>query len=181
MLFSRSRSFTEAGWMAINVIEPALHAVILGCLAWASWVDMRSLKLPDALTATIAVAALLLAVLFSRVSPVSAVLGMLLAGGLTLICAIVASRRAGMQAMGGGDVKLAAAIGAWVGALDVSWMLLCAALIGLTVFAVKAATGADGARRIIPFGPCLAIAGIAVAVIAPSQWLHRYMVGAGPL
>lgn len=167
--------------MAVNVIEPALHAVIVGCLAWASWVDLRSLRLPDALTATIAVAALFLAILFPRVSLVSAVLGMLLAGGLTLMCALVASRRAGMQAMGGGDIKLAAAIGAWIGALDVSWMLLGAALIGLIVFAVKTATGADGAKRIIPFGPCLAIAGVAVTLLAPSQWLHRYMVGAGPL
>ncbi|MGX1788173.1 prepilin peptidase [Bosea sp. NPDC055332] len=164
--------------MAINVIEPALHAVILGCLGWASWIDMRSLKLPDSLTATIAVAALLLAVLFSRTSLASAVLGMFLAGGLTLICAIVASRRAGMQAMGGGDIKFAAAIGAWVGAFDVSWMLLGAALIGLIVFALRAVAGADSGKRIIPFGPCLAIAGSAVAIIAPSQLLQRFVAGA---
>lgn len=181
VLVNEPKGFTEAGWMATTVIEPALHAVILGCLAWASWIDMRSLKLPDALTATIAVAAVLLAVLSPRTSLVSAVLGMLLAGGLTLICAIIASRRAGMQAMGGGDIKLAAAIGAWVGALDVSWMLLGAALIGLIAFALRAAVGADGAKRIIPFGPCLAIAGSAVAIIAPSQLLQRFMAGVAQL
>lgn len=164
--------------MAFNVIELALHVVILGCLAWASWVDVRSLRLPDALTATIAVAALLLAGLFSRTSLLSAVSGMLLAGGLTLACAVVASKRAGVQAMGGGDIKLAAAIGAWVGALDVSWMLLGAALAGLLVFALRCAAGAGSARRIIPFGPCLAIAGLAVVLIAPSQLLQRYLQGA---
>lgn len=163
--------------MAVTLIEPALHAVILGCLAWASWIDMRSLKLPDSLTAIIAVAALLLAVLFPRMSLVSAVLGMFLAGGLTLICATMASRRVGRQAMGGGDIKFAAAIGAWVGALDVSWMLLGAALIGLVVFALKAAAGADSAKRIIPFGPCLAVAGSAVTIISPSQLLQRFIAG----
>lgn len=164
--------------MAVNVVEPALHGVILGCLAWASWIDVRSLKLPNILTAIIAVAALLLAILFPRTSLVSAVLGMFLAGGLTLICAIVASRRAEMQAMGGGDIKFAGAIGAWVGAFDVSWMLLGAALIGLIVFALRAAVGADSAKRMIPFGPCLAIAGSAVAIIAPSQLLQRFVAGA---
>lgn len=163
--------------MAFNVIELALHAVIIGCLVWASWVDMRSLRLPDALTATIAVTALLLAGLFSRTSLVLAILGMLLAGGLTLACAVVASRRAGMQAMGGGDIKLAAAIGAWVGAFDVSWMLLGAALVGLLAFGLRRAAGADSTGRIIPFGPCLAIAGLAVAISAPSQLLQRYLEG----
>lgn len=164
--------------MAFHVVEPALHAVVLACLTWASWIDMRSLRLPDTLSVAIAVAALLLASLFPRTSLVSAVLGMVLGGGLTLICAVVASRRIGVQAMGGGDIKFAAAIGAWVGAFDVSWMLLSAALIGLLAFALKTAIGTGSAKRIIPFGPCLAIAGIAVAIIAPSQWLHRYMAEA---
>lgn len=163
--------------MAATVIEPTLHAVILVCLTWASWIDMRSLRLPDVLTVTIAIAALLLATLFPRISIVSAVLGMLLAGGLTFVCATVASRRARAQAMGGGDIKFAAAIGAWVGALDVSWMLLGAALLGLIAFAIRATVRKGAAKRIIPFGPCLAIAGSAVAIVAPSQLLQRLMAG----
>lgn len=86
-----------------------------------------------------------------------------------------------MQAMGGGDIKFAAAIGAWVGAFDVPWMLLGAALIGLIVFALRAAAGADSTKRIIPFGPCLAIAGLAVAILAPSQLLQLFLAGASHL
>ncbi len=162
--------------MALDAVEFGLHAVILGCLAWASWIDLRSLRLPNALSGTIAFSAFILAGFFPRYSIISALLGLLVAGGLMLLCAKMASQRLRTQAMGAGDIKFAAAIGAWVGVFDVSWMLLGAALIGLLAFALRPAGPTGRSDPVIPFGPCLAFAGALVAATGPSQLLQRYWI-----
>src|SRR5713101_9318193 len=53
----------------------------------------------------------------------SGALGMLVAGGLFLVLFV-------LGAMGGGDMKLMAAVGAWVGSTQVATLMLAAAIAG---------------------------------------------------
>jgi len=82
----------------------------------------------------------------------------------------------GKEGMGYGDFKMLAAIGAWFG-----WMMLPAVIllssiagsiigIGLMAFAKK------GRNTVIPFGPYLALGGIA-ALFWGNQLSHLYLVG----
>ena len=75
----------------------------------------------------------------------------------------------GVEGMGGGDPKLFAAIGAWLGWFALPFVLLGASVIGLGVAIVMAGRGQDvGAKSAMPFGALMAVAGFAywVAKIA---------------
>lgn len=72
----------------------------------------------------------------------------------------VFTRLSGKQAMGHGDFKLLAALGAWSGWQLVPVILYGACLLGCAFFAIKALRkGSNGASRMMPFGPCLAVMG----------------------
>ena len=54
-------------------------------------------------------------ILFTEISAFQSFLGALIAGGLGLMAAFIAYKLKGVEAFGMGDVKLMAALGAWVG------------------------------------------------------------------
>ncbi|MCU1297126.1 MAG: type prepilin leader peptidase family protein [Acidobacteriaceae bacterium] len=86
--------------------------------------DIRSARIPNRLTYGALVAALVLRTAVLGLSGLkSGAAGMLVAGGLFCILFL-------LGAMGGGDVKLMAAVGAWVGSTHVMTLILAAALAG---------------------------------------------------
>jgi prepilin peptidase CpaA len=87
-------------------------------------IDVRSARIPNRLTYTALLAALMLRTAVLGLSGLkSGALGMLVAGGLFLLLFM-------LGAMGGGDMKLMAAVGAWVGSMQVMILILAAALAG---------------------------------------------------
>lgn len=86
----------------------------------AAWIDWRQHKVPNWLTATIALAGLLVQCKFNGWSGLGSGLGGLVAGFGLLIVPWA------MHGMGAGDVKLMAAIGAWFG----PWMTLVSFAVG---------------------------------------------------
>ena len=86
--------------------------------------DVRSARIPNRLTYPAIVVALALRVSFLGLAGLkSGAFGMLAAGGLFLFLFV-------LGAMGGGDMKLMAAVGAWVGSDEVMMLILAAALAG---------------------------------------------------
>ncbi len=86
--------------------------------------DVRSARIPNRLTYTALIAALSLRSTFLGLPGLkSGAVGILVPGGLFLVLFI-------LGAMGGGDVKLMAAVGAWVGGTHVATLLVTAALAG---------------------------------------------------
>jgi prepilin peptidase CpaA len=89
--------------------------------------DVRSARIPNRLTYSALVGALgLRAVVLGLPGLKSGAAGMLVAGGLFLLLFV-------LGAMGGGDMKLMAAVGAWVGSTQVMTLILAAALAGGTL------------------------------------------------
>ncbi|MCM1983082.1 prepilin peptidase [Lyngbya confervoides] len=86
----------------------------------------------------------------------AAVLGLLLFDAIT----VVASRLLGQPAMGGGDAKLAALIGAWLGWQQMLLSAFLACLVGAVVGVGGIALGKIGRRQAIPFGPYLVLGAI---------------------
>lgn len=86
--------------------------------------DIRSARIPNKLTYAAVLAALSLRSTLLGLSGLEAgAIGMLIAGGLFLVLFV-------LGAMGGGDMKLMAAVGAWVGSTQVATLILGAAIAG---------------------------------------------------
>lgn len=147
-------------------------------LAWAAFgwtlvllaaLDARAMWLPDVLTLPLAAAGLLQGALSNGVmSSGPAITDRLIgcaAGYAALALVAFAYRQVrGRDGIGGGDPKLFAAIGAWLGWAALPPVLLIASVIGLTLVAGRAVRGQGiSATDMLPLGTLLAVAALAVA------------------
>ncbi len=164
-------ALTIAGWL------------LLSWLLALSLIDLDTLTLPNSLTQSGLVLGLLFQFLLGGTSigwlggaitqlvsgVFGAVLGIWLVDGIILL----GSLALGQTAMGGGDGKLAAMIGAWLG-----WKLLLltgllACLIGAIAGITAISLGRLSRRQPMPFGPSLA-AGAAISALWGQAILSAY-------
>jgi len=157
---------TGGAWAA-GAVPPGWLPALLG-LGWfavaAGTVDVLHRRLPDALTLPALPAAVLLVVPVGAGAVLRAVIGAGVAMGVHAVVHLVAPR-----AMGAGDVKLAAPLGAVLAAA--SWpALVLAALLAAVLSGVVAAVGlvtrrlARGAA--VPHGPSMLLAAWVVVAAA---------------
>jgi leader peptidase (prepilin peptidase)/N-methyltransferase len=150
--------------------EVAWLDCILGWwLLTLGWIDLRSWLLPDILTLPLILAGLAVAAALYPDQLADRALGAAL-GYLTL-AAVAASYRAirGREGLGGGDAKLLAASGAWLGAAALPPVILCAALTALAAAACLRLTGIRlGFQSALPFGPFLALATWVLWLLGPA-------------
>ena len=121
-------------------------------VVWIVVQDLRSFTIADG--AVVALALLALATrLAAGDSALLVALDVLLSGGVLLAFREIYYRRRGIDGLGLGDVKLAAAGGLLVGASAFAWALLAASLVGLVVVAL--ARGRAAPKK-LAFGAVLA-------------------------
>ena len=145
-------SLDEGGWLWADCV-----------LGWAllalAWTDARAMILPDVLTLPLVMAGLAFALVLDPGRIVDHALGAAI--GWLIFWAVARLYRAvrGREGLGGGDIKLLAAAGAWVTWAGLGPVMMVAALIGLAMGLVARLRGASptGATA-IPFGPPLALA-----------------------
>jgi len=107
-------------------------------------------------------------------SPVSSLLGILAGGGFLLATAWIYEKITGVEGMGGGDIKLLAMIGAFLGWPSIPLTLFFASLVDYVVgIACMLATGA-GRRLALPFAPFLC-SGALVYLFFGDALIHFYL------
>jgi leader peptidase (prepilin peptidase)/N-methyltransferase len=145
-----------------------LDCVLGWWLLALAWIDLRSWLLPDALTLPLIIAGLAAAFLFNPDLLTERALGAAL--GYLSLTAIAALYRAlrGREGLGGGDAKLLAASGAWLGAAALPQVILLAALSALAAAAGLRIAGVRlGIHSALPFGPFLALATWVLWLLGP--------------
>lgn len=146
-------------------IAAVLYSVTLVTLGWT---DHRTGFLPDILTIALLWAGLLVNLDSGLIDLPDAVLGAV-SGYLSLgAVAWLFLRLTARQGMGNGDLKLLAAIGAWLGWQALPLVLLIACALALTVEVPRRISGRRASGAQISFGPYLAFAGI-FYLLWPSQ------------
>ncbi len=128
-------------------------------LGWAlltlGWIDWTHLRLPDVLTLPLLLAGLAVtAALEPEATTDHAAAAALGYAALRLIALGYKAWR-GREGLGGGDAKMLAAIGAWVGVAGLGPAILIAALAGFAVAGLRG--GRLTGQSVIPFGTCLAL------------------------
>lgn len=152
-------------------LEFAVAAVFLAALVAITVIDLRHQIIPDALTLPGVVAGLLASFATDRLSWVDSVGGILLGAGLFV--AVILLSRGGM---GGGDLKLGAMLGAFLGWQALLVALFVAVVLGGLSAVALLASGRLARKDAIPVGPFLAIGG-AVALFWGEAILAWYLGG----
>ncbi len=140
-----------------SIIAFAPDRIWAGCgLGWSllvlSLIDWQDGILPDLLTVPLAAAGLLA----SDLDWTESASGALVGAGLLAVPAVIYRRWRGRDGLGWGDVKLAAASGAWLGWQAMPSMILVAALLGIGAVLVRRRCLKISTGETIPFGPALA-------------------------
>jgi leader peptidase (prepilin peptidase)/N-methyltransferase len=86
------------------------------------------------------------------------------------VLAALYRRVRGIEGLGGGDVKLAAGLGAFLGAPGLVLAVMLASLVGSVVGIVQIARGRGTGRTALPFGSFLAPAAALVLIAGPALW-----------
>lgn len=148
---------------ALTVVAFVAFAVVGVALAI---IDIRSHRLPNRLVASVGVTGLVLLIAAALTgSRMDALIRALLAA-LVLFAAYLVLRMLSAGGVGGGDVKLAAVIGLYLGWLGWGSVLvgtLAGFVLGGVVAAAMLLTRRAGRRTAIPFGPWM-LAGAWVAI-----------------
>jgi leader peptidase (prepilin peptidase)/N-methyltransferase len=134
--------------------------------ALAALVDAGTFYLYDILTFPLIVAGLAGSFLFPALyaSRWSSPLGTLVLASVMGLLGLVGKKAFGREALGGGDVKLMAGVGGFLGAAHGLLALFLGTLAGAAWSAVLLARGADR-KAAIPFGPFLVAGAFAGAVV----------------
>jgi leader peptidase (prepilin peptidase) / N-methyltransferase len=154
-----------ANFVVAVVLLPALIAI--------TGIDLEHQLIPDAITLPGILAGLLLNLATGRISWIDSTVGILVGGGVFLV--IILGSRGGM---GGGDLKLGAMLGAFLGWKALLFALFVAIVSGGVVGAVLLAAGLRSRKDPIPFGPFLA-AGGAMALFWGERVFDWWMGGLG--
>jgi leader peptidase (prepilin peptidase)/N-methyltransferase len=194
LLRGRCRSCGAAIGLRYLMVE-ALTGVMLSVLVWRfdlsvwlipygifaaaliviSFIDLDHQIIPDVISLPGIAVGLLFAAVGCGPPLLASVLGVLLGGGSLWAVAIGYHAFTGREGMGGGDIKMLAMIGAFLGWRGVLVTLLVGsftgALVGVTLMVAR---GADS-RIPIPFGPFLALGGVCALFCGDAlvQWYLR--------
>lgn len=127
-------------------------AALLACLIVIAAIDLQHQIIPDAITLPGIVAGVLIGV--GTGTWLDSLLGALVGGGVFLVIIVIHP-----GGMGGGDMKLGAMLGAFLGWKVLLFSLFVAVTGGGALAVVLLATGLRGRKDPIPFGPFLALGG----------------------
>ena len=150
-----------AFWAGLTVPEADLWpSCVLGwILLTLSWIDSRTMLLPDALTLPLLVIGLIATYVADPAALSDRTLAAVVAFTSLTGVAWLYRRLRGRDGLGGGDPKLFAALGAWLGLALLPLTLFLAASLGLAAAGAAALMGRRmTAATAIPFGPFLAMA-----------------------
>lgn len=148
---------TQIGFEHFGAENFWVVAFYLWMLLLMAEVDYRTYLLPDILTVPLLLVGFLVSSLdIGFVSYGESAVGAMLGYFLPVAVSLLIVWR-DKDAFGGGDVKLLAALGAWLGVYGVLYVILSASVLGLLYAFVKK-------KKSLAFGPMIALAGMIVAL-----------------
>jgi len=138
-------------------IQTLIYIILSSVLIIIAFIDFNEQIVPDVISLPGIVIGFVLSFFVPYISFINSALGVVVGGGIILIIGLVGSVIFKKEAMGGGDVKLAAMIGAFLGwrYIIISLFLgfFLGALAGILLILLKIKSRED----VIPFGPFIVL------------------------
>lgn len=148
-----------------------IFIILSTALVIIAFIDFEKRIIPDKITLPGIIIGLLLS--FFTISFVNSLIGLFIGGGIFFLIAFI--KRGGM---GGGDIKLMAMIGSFLGWQGSLMTILISSIAGSIIGIILLLRKKKGIKDIIPFGPFLAFGGIFYILLGEEffKW-YFYFVG----
>lgn len=156
----------------------ALRGAVFGTiLLGIALTDARAYVIPDEFSLGGLGLGVLFALLAGRQPLMTALLGAAVGFGLLWLVAVAGQWMFKQEAMGGGDIKMMAMVGAFLGWQGTLLTVFLGALIGSLIFVPLTLAGS---KKLVPFGIFLAIGAAATYLAGPAilRWYGGYVASA---
>jgi leader peptidase (prepilin peptidase)/N-methyltransferase len=137
-----------------------IYLAFFASLTLISFIDLPCRIIPDVISLPGIVIGLVISFLHPQLSIIDSLIGVLLGGGILYVVASVYHLVTKREGMGGGDVKLLAMIGAFIGWKGVLFTVLCSSFIGSIVGVTLMLLSSADSKYAVPFGPFLSLGAI---------------------
>ncbi|MBT8361350.1 MAG: prepilin peptidase [Deltaproteobacteria bacterium] len=144
------------------------YFIFSAALVTIIWIDIHHQIIPD----IISIPGIVMGFCFSFISPLlswqDSLIGLLVGGGIFYAISYSYYIIRKQEGLGGGDIKLLAMLGAFLGWQSLIFIIFASSLTGSMVGLIAMRSQKKGAFTRIPFGPFLAISGLAYLFFHPT-------------
>jgi len=167
-----SLAFIRFGWQWHRLL---VALILIPASLVVSVIDFRIQIIPNAISLPGIVLGLAVSLLpGSSVTFWNALSGMMLGGGLFYLVAVVSAALLGKEGMGGGDIKLIAMFGAFLGWQRCLLTIFIGVFLGSAIGIILILLGRKDRKDPIPFGPMLCI-GALVSLFYGQELIRQYL------
>jgi leader peptidase (prepilin peptidase)/N-methyltransferase len=168
-------SFLTAYILYGLTFQAAIVSLFFALLLVVTVIDFQHYIIPDKITIPGMILGLASSFVNPTNPPLSSLLG-LLAGGVSLfLLATLGDFLFKKESLGGGDIKLAAMLGAFLGWKNIILIFFASAVLGLIYAVIQMAISEKVRKsRMIPFGPFLSLAGL-IALFFGDYLINLYL------
>lgn len=139
------------------------------------FVDIDFQIIPDSITLPGMIIGLAISFLPNSIGIISSLIGLAVGGGVLYLIAILGDWLFKKDSMGGGDIKMTAMLGAFLGWQKVVLIFFTGACLGLVASIIMMIVSKNiRSTRVIPFGPFLATAAM-IAIIYGDRIISLYL------
>ncbi len=156
--------------------ESLVYFLFVSALIVITFIDLEYQIIPDVISLPGIGVGLLASLFLVLPGVMNSLIGIIVGGGLLYLVATSYYLLTGREGMGGGDIKLLAMIGAFLGWKGVIVTIFAGSLVGAILGSLLMAVKGRDSKYAIPFGPFLAL-GAVIYLFAGEDLIELYMAG----
>jgi leader peptidase (prepilin peptidase) / N-methyltransferase len=170
--------FAMTIWMHYGYGLPALiYFILIAALLVITFIDIDHRIIPDIISLPGIPLGFFASLLLPQLKWSDSLIGIVAGGGSLLAVAWGYQLITGRDGMGGGDIKLLAMVGAFLGWKGVLFTIMASSLLGTAVGIAVMLRSKKGIKMALPFGPFLAMGAIIYIFLGPQliEWYFNLL------
>jgi len=161
-------------WIYGLSIQTLVYIILSSALIIIAFIDLQKQIVPDVISLPGIVIGFILSFFVPYISFVDSIIGIAVGGGIILVIGLAGSVIFKKEAMGGGDVKLAAMVGAFLGWRYIIISLFLGFFLGALTGIILIVTKIKKREDTIPFGPFI-VMGSLITLLWGEQIISWYL------